>query len=386
MGMYIDPSGPQRSEPSSSSRRIEAVRATPIAVPLQAAVRFATREVQVREYLLVEVIDGDGIAGIGFTYVGTNASRAAATIVETSLAPLLLGHAPAPEWLWDAMYRETILLGRRGIAMRAMSAVDIALWDLLGKRANLPLSVLLGGGADVVPAYASGGYYRPGDPIENVVRELTGHLERGFKAFKIKVGGAEPDVDTARVRAARETVGPQHRLALDANNAWHTPREALRFIEAVASFDPWWVEEPLEPDDIEGHAEVTRRSSVTIATGEIHAGRWEFAQLIDARSADILQADAGVCGGITEWLKIAHEAQAHGIPLAPHWNANLHVHLAAAVSNCIAVEYFVPEMDVYNFELVLQEPLRVRDGGLVVPQRPGLGLVLDRGAVARFAL
>lgn len=368
----------------SKADRIVEVRATAIAIPLTESARFSTREVAVREYVLVEVVTGDGASGTGYTYVGANSGRSVTAFVESALGPMMIGRTPSPEFLWESLYRETLLLGRRGLALRAMSAVDIALWDLLGKRANLPLSVLLGGTAASVPAYASGGYYRPGDPIKNVVRELTNYMDLGFRDFKIKVGGADRAIDVERVRVARETIGKTARLALDANNAWGTAREALRFIDSVSSFDLWWIEEPLMPDDIEGHSEISRRSEVPIATGEIHATRWDFEQLIRSGSADILQPDAGVCGGVTEWMKIAHEAQSHNLPVAPHWHANIHVHLAAAVSNCIAVEYFVLANDVYNFERIVEEPLQIRDGLLAVPSGPGLGLKFDSAALAKY--
>jgi L-alanine-DL-glutamate epimerase-like enolase superfamily enzyme len=135
-------------------------------------------------------------------------------------------------------------------------------------------------------------------------------------------------------------IGDQSRLALDANNAWRYPHEALHFIRAVEDFDPWWIEEPLGPDDIQGHTEIRERTSVPIATGEIHSTRWDFRDLIERRAADILQPDAGVIGGVSEWMKVAHAAATFALPVAPHWNADVHVHLAGASDNCLTVEYF----------------------------------------------
>jgi L-alanine-DL-glutamate epimerase-like enolase superfamily enzyme len=287
---------------------------------------------------------------------------------------------------WAAMYQDTLLIGRRGAVIRAISAVDIALWDLLGKVAGLPLYRLLGGFRDSVPAYASGGYYREGDAVRAVTAEMERHMERGFRDFKIKVGGAPLDVDVARVRAAREVIGPHARLALDANNAYTTVHDAIRAARAFELFDPWWFEEPLPADNNAGHAELARVLEMPVATGEIHQTRWEFRDLLERRGADILQPDAGVLGGVSEWLNVARAAATFDVPVAPHWHADLHVHLAAATPNCLTVEYFHLEEDIYNFERVLAERLAPREGRIELPQRPGVGLVLDEDAVARFTV
>ncbi len=369
------------------SDTITSVRAVPISIPLETPLRFSTREVHARQYLLVFVETSGGLSGVGYTYIGTAGARAAAALLEEVLAPRLVGQpAYGPERTWPALFQETLLLGRRGLVMRAMSAIDIALWDLLGKAAGLPLYVLLGGVRDEVPAYGSGGYYRPGDPLENVRHGLAQYIAQGFSDFKIKVGGAPFEVDVARVRVARETIGPVGRLALDANNVWHTPAEAIRFIRVVEPYDIWWVEEPLPPDDIPGHAEVARTVDVPIATGEIHATRWEFRDNILAKAADILQPDAGVVGGITEWMKITHAAQTFGLLVAPHWNADIHVHLAGAAGDVLTVEYFALEQDVFNFERILGERLKPAGGLIKIPQRPGLGLMLDDVEIERFRL
>jgi L-alanine-DL-glutamate epimerase-like enolase superfamily enzyme len=372
---------------SGSDLAVSSVRAVPVAIPLESPLRFSTRAVSAREYVLVFVTTKVGLEGFGYSYIGTAGARSAALFVEEVLTPHVVGvDVSGPAHRWERLYQETLLLGRRGIAVRALSALDIACWDVLSTAAELPLHRMLGGDGDRVPAYASGGYYRPGDPVENVERELSRHLERGFRDVKIKVGGAPIEVDVARVQAARAVLGPRLRLALDANNAWKTPREAIAFGRAVERFDPWWLEEPLSPDDIAGHAEVARALSFPVATGEIHATRWEFRDLIACGSAGILQPDANVVGGISEWMTIAHAAATFNLPVAPHWNANVHVHLAAAVPNCVTVEYFAPDQDIFNFERLVAEPLRYEDGALLLPRRPGLGIVLDQAAVQRYAI
>lgn len=371
----------------STRARIQSVSAIAVSIPLRSPVRWATREVPAREHVIVRVTGGSGIVGVGYAYAGMHAARSLATYVDDVLAPRLIGLPEnAPTRPWAELFQETILMGRRGLALRAISAVDLALWDLFGKVTGQPLYALLGGVRDAVPAYASGGYYRPGDPLDNLEREITRYLELGFRDVKIKVGGLAPDVDASRVERVRSLIGPSGRVALDANNAWSSPHEAIRFARLVESFDPWWLEEPLPPDDVAGHAEVARALDMPVATGEIHSSRWDFRDLIQARAADILQPDAAVVGGVSEWMKVAHAAATFGLPVAPHWNHDIHAHLAGAVANCLTVEWFDVEQDIVNFDRLLTEPMRPEKGELTIPDRPGLGLTLDWDAVERFRL
>ena len=198
--------------------------------------------------------------------------------------------------------------------------------------------------------------------------------------------------DAERVEAAIETIGGQGRLALDANNAYRTVAEALRalreFERAAGPGGLWWFEEPLSPEDVTGHAELAATAETPIATGEIHQTRWDFARLIERRAADILQPDAGVVGGVSEFLRIAHAAESFNLPIAPHWHANLHAQLAAALPGTLTIEYFVLANDVYNFEALVTEEsrLQVVDGRIALSERPGIGIELDDDVVARYEL
>ena len=363
--------------------RIVSVRAVAVNLPLRRPVAFSTRRLESREFVLVRIETADGIEGIGYTYGG----RLIATAIEVNLASRLLGQpAGAIEALWRSMYQETLLLGRRGAVLRAISAVDIALWDILGKRASLPLYRLLGGERSRVPTYFSGGYHREGETIDDIAAEAGRAVAGGYDSMKIKVGLAPVQQDLDRIRIVREVLGPDRRLALDANNAWPTAADALPVIRAMEAYAPWWIEEPLSPDDLAGHARLAADLLTPIATGEIEATRWGFLALIEAKAADILQPDACVVGGVTEWIKVAHLAAAHGIAVAPHWNADVHAHLAAATPNCSVVEYFDVHEDVYNFDLVLAEHLTLTDGWINVPDRPGVGLILDEAAIDRYRI
>jgi L-alanine-DL-glutamate epimerase-like enolase superfamily enzyme len=269
--------------------------------------------------------------------------------------------------------------------MRAISAIDIALWDLIGKESGVPLYSLLGAyRKDTVPAYASGGYYVPGKTAEDLAAEVGSYVEMGFPAVKIKVGHVSTEEDVERILACRRAIGPHTQLFLDANNAW---RDAPSAIQAIREFEKCgiqWVEEPVLPDDVEASALVAKSISVPIATGEIEATRWGFQSLIQAGAATILQPDAAVCGGITEWRKIAALAAAHSLPVAPHWFADLHIHLVAATPNATWVEYFT-DTKVLNFMRLLKSRLRVENGRLVLPKGSGLGIEWDESEITRWS-
>lgn len=372
------------------------IDARAVAIPLQRETRMATRTLGERHFLLVELRDDDGGTGLGYAYAGTSGSGLLAGAVREVLAPVVLraGSVEIAE-LWHQMYQESLLLGRRGALLRAISAVDIALWDLRAKRCGVPLAVLLGASTErPLPAYASGGYYRPDDGprAQAVSVEIAANRTAGFTDHKIKVGGLPIAQDAERVAAAIEAIDGQGRLALDANNAYRSVAEALRaaraFESAAGSDGLWWFEEPLSPEAVEGHAELARILETPIATGEIHQTRWDFARLIAAGAADILQPDAGVVGGVTEYLRIAHTAESFNLPTAPHWHANLHAHLAAAVPSTLSIEYFELEQDVYNFERLLtaESRLRVQGGHVHLSARPGIGVELDADAFARYEI
>ena len=312
--------------------RVASLEACTCVVPLERGAAIATRAIRERHYTLVRVRTDTGAEGVGFSYNGTRAGRLVTLAVRELLRDEVVGQDPhQAEAIWDKMYREALLQGRRGAVLRAISAVDIALWDAVSKEAGLPLYRYLGTDrADTVPAYASGGYYKEGKDLDELAREMQDYLDMGFRAVKMKLGGLPPEEDAPRVKAVREAVGPDVPVFLDANNAWPDAQSAIHAVRVFEDYDPGWIEEPLMPDDVSGHAQVAASVKTPVATGEIHATLWEFQDLVRQRAASILQPDAGVCGGITELRRIAAMAESHDIPVAPHWLAEVHVHMVAA--------------------------------------------------------
>lgn len=372
---------------SRTAAPIVTVEALIARVPLDRATSFATRQVTARDYLLVTVTDENGVQGRGFCYAGASGGEIAAAAVASLLGPVVAGRDPfLVERIWQDMYQEALLHGRTGSAMRALSALDIALWDHNARAVDLPLHRLLGGfHAETVPAYASGGYYLDGKTPDDLGRELASYVDLGFRAVKMKTGRLSPAEEEARVAAARRAVGDDVLLMLDANNAWSDMPTALRTMDRLAAYDPYWIEEPFSPDDIDNHARLAAAIGIPVATGEIEAGRWRHKELLDRDAAAVLQTDAAVCGGVTEFRRIAATAASHGVPVAPHWFHDLHVHLVAATPNCTFVEYFA-DGAVLNFRALVDTQLAVRDGRLVLPTGPGLGFAFDKEAVDRFTV
>ncbi len=366
---------------------IKSVSVSVARVPLDTVTSFATRTVSARDYCLVKVRSTDGVEGIGFCYVGSAGGRIAQVAVEELLAPRLIGQESLRvEGLWQDMYSESLLQGRAGSVMRGISILDTALWDLNARAAKLPLHLYLGANVtERVPAYASGGYYLAGKTPKKLGDEMASYVKAGFKAVKMKVGRLSPAEEEARVRAAREAVGPDVHLMLDANNAWSDVPTALAYVRRFEAYDPYWIEEPFGPDDTDGHAKLAELTPIVVATGEIGYGRWYHKELLDKRGAEILQTDACVCGGITEWKRIAAMAAGYGVTLCPHWFHDVHAPLVAATPNARYVEFFIDDQ-VLNFRRLIDKQLKFKNGDLILHQTPGLGFQFDEKAVKKYAL
>ena len=363
---------------------IESVSVAVCEVPLDRVTSFSTRTVSSRHYGLVKVRSRDGHEGIGFCYVGSRAGGILKSAVELLLGPLLIGQESLrTEGLWQLLYQEALLQGRAGTVMRGVSILDTALWDLNARSAGLPLHDYLGSNErESVPAYASGGYYLEGKSPADLGKELAGYVAQGFRAVKMKTGRLSPSEEEARIAAARDAIGPDVLLMLDANNAWADLPTAMDYMRRFEAYDPYWIEEPFSPDAIDLHARLAARTSITVATGEIEVGRWRFRELVDSGGAEILQADAAVCGGISEWRKIAAYADCRGVTVSPHWFHDLHAPLVAATTNARFVEFFTDDQ-VLNFRRLINHQLELRAGRVVLRQSPGLGFAFDEQAVAR---
>jgi L-alanine-DL-glutamate epimerase-like enolase superfamily enzyme len=366
---------------------ISSVSSCLVRVPLDRPTTFATRTVHAREYLLVRVTGDDGVTGAGFCYPGNHSAVLALEAVRQMLARVIIGRdAHATLENWQCMHQEALLHGRAGVVTRAISALDIALWDRNARAAKLPLHKFLGSYRSRIPAYASGGYYLKGKTPEDLGRELAGYVALGFKAVKMKVGLLDVADERARMAAARAAIGPDVLLMLDASNSWTDVATADRFMRlAYEPFEPYWIEEPFAPDDVLNHARLARRTRIPVATGEIEAGRTRFLALMQAEACAILQPDAQVCGGITEYRRIAATAESFGLPVCPHAFHDLHKHLVAASANAPFAEVFT-DASILNFTALIDRQSELRDGEIMLGDEPGLGFDFDDGVVARYAV
>ena len=322
-----------------------------------------------------------GVTGLGFASGIQDAPEVTTALVE-HLKKVLIGRDPLDnERHWHEMWRPK-LVGRRGITTRVISGIDIALWDLKAKLAGLPLYKLLGGFSNSVDTYVAGGYYEEGKGLRELAEEMEHNVALGATAVKMKIGAVPINADVERVRTVREAVGPDVRIMVDANNAYRH-YEAIEFARKAEKYDLFWFEEPVEPDDYIGQREITRATSVPIAAGENEYTRYGFRDLINHRAVDILQPDALILGGITEFMKVAALAQANDLDIAPHGKQQVHIHLVAAIPNGLILEYYRDSVDPMHGKMFLED-LEIRDGRVYAPDRPGLGLELNREALAPY--
>lgn len=357
-----------------------------VSIPLEEPVAFATRVVEERDHALVYVQTDEGHEGLGYT-LGYGGAEVISNAVETVLKPLLVGEDPRDtERLWREMFDGTVQIGRKGVMLRAISIIDIALWDIKAKDADQPLYKFLGANAESVPAYASGGYYRDDKDLDDLRTEMERYVERGHEIVKVKVGRASVEEDTERVSVAREAIGNQRTLLLDANGKWKNKKEAVDACRSFAQYDPYFIEEPVMPDSVELMARVNRALDYPVAAGELEFSRYGFRELLREGAVDIIQPDATVVGGITEWMRVANMAASMDIPVAPHYNWDIHSQLLAAIENGLWIEYFHRDSDVKVFDDIIEYPLEPEEGMIDLPDRPGHGVLLDRSGLEEFRI
>ncbi len=326
--------------------------------------------------VIVEARAG-GHAGIGYSY----AAGAAAALVSELLAGVVVGgDALSPQLAWARMRRAVRNIGYPGVASSAISAVDVALWDLKARLLGTALSTLLGRVRERVPVYGSGGFTSYSD--EQLEHQLAGWIQQGIGSVKMKVG-SEPDRDPQRVRRARAVIGPGAGLFVDANGAYSRKQAAALAETFVADAGVSWFEEPVSSDDLEGLRLLRDRvpAEMSVAAGEYGYDLFYFRRMLDAGAVDVLQADVTRCGGITQMLQVAALCAARGMRLSAHTSPTLHAHVCAAIEPLEHVEYFHDHARIE--ELFFEGTPPLREGMLCPdPTRPGLGLTL-REAVAR---
>lgn len=361
-----------------------------LAVPFQSAsMRFDRRA-----HALVEIVCDDGTAGWGECLGPTRPNAA----VVAAYTPWLIGADPLEtEKIWARLYNALRDQGQRGLAVTALSGIDIALWDIKGKHFGVPVSTLLGGRfRETVSAYATGSFKRDGvDRVEDNAAEVARYRAEGFHASKIKIGfGVQEDL--AVVRAVREAVGPDMRLMVDANHGYDV-LEALEFGRKAADLDIDWFEEPVVPEQLGAYREVRAGQPIPVAGGETWHSRWGMREPVETRAVDILQPDLAGVGGFTEARRVADMAALHGVRIVPHvWGTAIHIaaalqFMAAMVPNPVRVNPIEPILEFDRTEnpfrqAVIKTPIEHEQGVIKIPSGPGLGIEIDRDALAEFRM
>ncbi|WP_347557729.1 mandelate racemase/muconate lactonizing enzyme family protein [Robbsia sp. KACC 23696] len=343
----------------------------PLANPISDAKVLTGRQKPMTEIamLFAEIETADGHRGLGFSYSKRGGGPGQFAHAK-EIAPVLIGEDPSDiARLWDSLCWAGASVGRSGLAVQAIGAFDVALWDIKARRANLSLSKLLGARRDSVRCYnTSGGFLHT--PLGQVLKNIDISREKGIGGIKLKVGQPDSALDVERVSTARRHLGDSFPLMVDANQQWDRPT-AQRMCRTFEPLDLIWIEEPLDCYDAEGHAALAASFDTPIATGEMLTSVAEHRAFIRARGADFLMPDGPRVGGITPFLKVAALAEEAGIMLAPHFAMELHVHLAACYPTEPWVEHFEWLEPLFN------ERLETRAGRMLVPNRPGLGLSLS---------
>ena len=354
--------------------RIAGVDLLPLAFPLERPFRAAVRRIDSTDVLLVTVRTDDGRTGYGYAFAFGAPDLAPIAATARALAPMLVGaDAVAPERHWATLHRALALSGAGGSALAALGALDIALWDLAGRIAGLPLYRLLGGARDRIPVYGSGGSLDLS--AGELAAEASAFARAGYGAYKFKAGHGLAE-DTRRLLAVREAAGHELRLIVDGNQQW-TAKSAIRAAQAFEPAGLWWLEEPVPATDVAACAEVRAAAPMEIATGETNFGVADFNRLLASRAADIVMPNLQRVGGITGWRKVAALAEAAGIPIASHVYAEIGVHLMCAAANGLVLEVLPwwPRLFI--------EPLRIEGGAAHPPEAPGLGLTPDPEVLQR---
>jgi len=331
-----------------------------------------------QKLVVADISTDEGVKGLGYSLVfGGGGAESVQVYLRTRLAPVLLGEDPIRvEWLWEKMFHTDMGIRKQGVAAYALSALDIGLWDIAGKEAGLPLYKMWGAASNRIPAYGSGGWSKYSE--RELIAEAEKYAALGCRHYKMKIHHADPRENRKRVEAVRRALGEGVRLMVDVNQRLDVLAN-IRQAQLLEDLDLVWYEEPVLADDIAACAEVARAIRIPVATGENNYTRFEFRELIERRAARYLMPDVCRALGFSETLRIGHLAAAHQIAVAPHVVHELSLQVVGALSNGFIVEF----IDWAPPDLFEEMPA-CRDGHFAIPERPGHGMALAKGATEKY--
>jgi L-alanine-DL-glutamate epimerase-like enolase superfamily enzyme len=356
--------------------KIADVKTTWLSIPLKSPLADSTHVLDKIEWILVDVVTDTGLTGSAHMLNFDYAPELLKGIVDTELKEQVVGQNPLLiEKVREVGLRQTEYIGHCGVAAWGVAAIDIALWDILGKHLHCPVAFLLGAYRDSVPIYGSGGWLSYS--MDQLLEEVTSYARRGFKGVKMTVGSGNMKQDVQRVKAVRKAIGGDLMLMVDANQGWNT-HQARQFYRQIRDCNIFWFEEPIPKDDWDGYSKLASAIDVPLATGEREYSLTNFREILKRQAAAVIQPDALRIGGITQWMKLARLCEAFGVRVASHFYKEIDVHCLAACPNGAFLEYF-PWLDE-----LLVEPLEISGGVAKVPARPGLGIEIKPEAIQEF--
>ena len=322
------------------------------------------------ELVLVHITTSDGVCGTGYSYTGGKGGVAIAAMIETDFAPMLIGRdANGIDQLYDEMFWHIHYVGRGGISAFAMSAIDIALWDIKGKSSHQSLAEMAGGKNTDCKAYCGG--IDLNFPLPKLLNSISGYLERGCNGVKIKVGQPELKTDIERVAAVRDLIGSDIQFMVDANYSMDV-EQAIAAADAFSAYDILWFEEPVVPDDYAGYRRIAETTGIDVAMGENLHMSYEFGFALEQAGVSYIQPDSSNCGGITGFLRVAEMARPYNVPVCSHGMQELHVNLLSGLGS----EGWL-EIHSFPIEEYTTQPLRIENARACITTTPGTGVIFD---------
>jgi len=356
--------------------QVTAVRTARLEVPFARPVRTSIHNIASVSVVPVWLDTDAGLTGESYMFAFGQPKAAVLEAMLNAFARHAIGRDPHDsQAIWQAMWADLNFLGHKGVPLFAVSAIDVALWDLVGKAAGLPVAKLLGRMRDRVPAYASEGLFVSAT-LEELQAEARSLVARGYRAVKMRFGKPAVAEDAERCAAVREAIGPGIALMADANQGFSVAH-AIRLGRAVERYDLTWFEEPVMAYDLEGAARVAAELDTPVASGETEYTRYGFREMLRLKSADVLMPDLQRVGGISEFMKVAHMAEAEDVPVSPHLFTEHSLQLCGAIANLRWAEHMP------WFEGLFRERMEMRDGCFLIPDRPSFGFSFDPGAIER---
>ena len=359
--------------------KISKVRTQLVEVPLDKPVSTAIHTLRSVGCVLLSLETDEGIEGEAYAFSIDAVRLKAFDEMIRSFDHQLIGKDPHyVEQIWQNIWSEINPIGHKGMSISALSTIDTACWDLIGKAANKPLHHIFGACRDSIKTYASGGLWLS-QSIDELVAEAASFMDYGFRGMKIRIGSGDTRADVERVKAVRKAIGFDVELMADLNQAL-TAKQAIQLGRSLYEFQLTWIEEPVPAYDLAGHARVTAALDTPIASGETEYTRYGMQQMIDKKSCDILMPDLQRIGGLSEMRKVAAIASAHNMPISTHIFTEHSLCIAGSVTNCISVEHMPWFSSLFNEELELV------NGDLLIPNRPGTGFTFNENAISKYKM